>query len=222
MGRAKLVRRRYLRCDSHVWPAISASRPRTIDLADRRSVRGDLAGIRLVPPTASRSLSRLASTASAWSAVRLASASPMPPGSLRRRRRPRAMSSIPRVDRLTIEVSTARRCSRSGGLFSQPVRRRRGLTDRPSPRAVPTQAGRIGLGGLGDSSANDRLFPGTCAHFSLGPEPGDNSVSVHHYGDNSVSVHHYGDNSVSVHHYCFPCIKSVSWIHGKTSKTDRR
>ena len=31
-----------------------------------------------------------------------------------------------------------------------------------------------------------------------------------------------GDNSVSVHHYCFPCIKSVSWIHGKTSKTDRR
>ena len=30
------------------------------------------------------------------------------------------------------------------------------------------------------------------------------------------------DNSVSVHHYCFPCIKSVSWIHGKTSKTDRR
>ena len=25
------------------------------------------------------------------------------------------------------------------------------------------------------------------------------------------------DNSVSVHHYCFPCIKSVSWIHGKTS-----
>ena len=24
-----------------------------------------------------------------------------------------------------------------------------------------------------------------------------------------------------VHHYCFPCIKSVSWIHGKTSKTDR-
>ena len=23
------------------------------------------------------------------------------------------------------------------------------------------------------------------------------------------------DNSVSVHHYCFPCIKSVSWIHGK-------
>ena len=22
------------------------------------------------------------------------------------------------------------------------------------------------------------------------------------------------DNSVSVHHYCFPCIKSVSWIHG--------
>ena len=43
--------------------------------------------------------------------------------------------------------------------------------------------------------------------------------------DNSVSVHHYQtirDNSVSVHHYCFPCIKSVSWIHGKTSKTDRR
>jgi len=31
-----------------------------------------------------------------------------------------------------------------------------------------------------------------------------------------------GDNSVSVHHYCFPCIKSVSWIHGETSKTDRR
>ena len=30
------------------------------------------------------------------------------------------------------------------------------------------------------------------------------------------------DNSVSVHHYCFHCIKSVSWIHGKTSKTDRR
>ena len=30
------------------------------------------------------------------------------------------------------------------------------------------------------------------------------------------------DNSVSVRHYCFPCIKSVSWIHGKTSKTDRR
>ena len=30
------------------------------------------------------------------------------------------------------------------------------------------------------------------------------------------------DNSVSVHHYCFLCIKSVSWIHGKTSKTDRR
>ena len=31
------------------------------------------------------------------------------------------------------------------------------------------------------------------------------------------------DNSVSVHHYyCFPCIKSVSWVHGKTSKTDRR
>src|SRR5271165_97036 len=29
-------------------------------------------------------------------------------------------------------------------------------------------------------------------------------------------------NSVSVHHYCFPCIKSVNWIHGKTSKTDRR
>ena len=29
-------------------------------------------------------------------------------------------------------------------------------------------------------------------------------------------------NSVSVHHYCFPCIKSVGWIHGKTSKTDRR
>ena len=26
----------------------------------------------------------------------------------------------------------------------------------------------------------------------------------------------------AVHHYCFPCIKSVSWIHGKTSKTDRR
>ena len=35
--------------------------------------------------------------------------------------------------------------------------------------------------------------------------------------DNSVS-----DNSVSVHHYCFLCIKSVGWIHGKTSKTDRR
>ena len=77
----------------------------------------------------------------------------------------------------------------------------------------------------------------------------DNSVSVRHYCfpcrqfgvssslllplDNSVSVHHrqFGvssslllplDNSVSVHHYCFPCIKSVSWIHGKTSKTDRR
>jgi len=32
----------------------------------------------------------------------------------------------------------------------------------------------------------------------------------------------FRDNSVSVHHYCFPCIKSVSWIHGKTSKTDRR
>src|SRR5208337_4336078 len=30
------------------------------------------------------------------------------------------------------------------------------------------------------------------------------------------------DNSVSVHHYCFPCIKLVSLIHGKTSKTDRR
>ena len=30
------------------------------------------------------------------------------------------------------------------------------------------------------------------------------------------------DNSVSVYHYCSPCIKSVSWIHGKTSKTDRR
>ena len=30
------------------------------------------------------------------------------------------------------------------------------------------------------------------------------------------------DNSVSVRHYCVPCIKSVSWIHGKTSKTDRR
>ena len=24
------------------------------------------------------------------------------------------------------------------------------------------------------------------------------------------------------YHYCFPCIKSISWIHGKTSKTDRR
>ena len=35
-------------------------------------------------------------------------------------------------------------------------------------------------------------------------------------GDNS------GNNSVSVYHYYFPCIKSVSWIHGKTSKTDRR
>ena len=45
----------------------------------------------------------------------------------------------------------------------------------------------------------------------------DNSVSVGE--DNSVSVE---DNSVSVHHYCFPCIKSVSWIHGKTSKTDGR
>src|SRR5271157_3975103 len=39
--------------------------------------------------------------------------------------------------------------------------------------------------------------------------------------DNSVSGT-IRDNSVSVHHYCFPCIKSVSWIHGKTSKTDRR
>ena len=37
-----------------------------------------------------------------------------------------------------------------------------------------------------------------------------------------VVVAGLGDNSVSVHHYCFPCIKSVSWIHGKTSKTDRR
>ena len=36
------------------------------------------------------------------------------------------------------------------------------------------------------------------------------------------SVSWIQDNSVSVHHYCFPCIKSVSWIHGKTSKTDRR
>ena len=60
--------------------------------------------------------------------------------------------------------------------------------------------------------------------------PGDNSVSVHHYCFpciKSVSWIHGktpdgSDNSVSVHHYCFPCIKSVSWIHGKTSKTDRR
>ena len=37
-----------------------------------------------------------------------------------------------------------------------------------------------------------------------------------------ASLTSYRDNSVSVHHYCFPCIKSVSWIHGKTSKTDRR
>ena len=66
--------------------------------------------------------------------------------------------------------------------------------------------------------------------------PLDNSVSVHHsiavpWGQFGVSsslllplhqVGKLGDNSVSVHHYCFPCIKSVSWIHGKTSKTDRR
>ena len=37
-----------------------------------------------------------------------------------------------------------------------------------------------------------------------------------------VISHRLVDNSVSVHHYCFPCIKSVSWIHGKTSKTVRR
>src|SRR5271166_4978929 len=29
-----------------------------------------------------------------------------------------------------------------------------------------------------------------------------------------LPLHQVGrDNSVSVHHYCFPCIKSVSWIH---------
>jgi hypothetical protein len=37
-----------------------------------------------------------------------------------------------------------------------------------------------------------------------------------------MCLHPSADNSVSVRHYCFPCIKSVSWIHGKTSKTDRR
>jgi hypothetical protein len=51
-----------------------------------------------------------------------------------------------------------------------------------------------------------------CCQWSLGPAVG--CLRLPSLG--------FQDNSVSVHHYCFPCIKSVSWIHGKTSKTDRR
>ena len=41
------------------------------------------------------------------------------------------------------------------------------------------------------------------------------------YQDNSAGqfgVSSSLDNSVSVHHHCFACIKSVSWIYGKTSR----
>ena len=113
--------------------------------------------------------------------------------------------SRPNVRRLPIAEAELIRAFRGGGARLRAggfaLRRRRpGFRPRPghdagscSPRSLRRSLDRTGQFGV------------------------DNSVS-----DNSVSVHHYRDNSVSVHHYCFPYIKSVSWIHGKTSKTDRR
>ena len=51
---------------------------------------------------------------------------------------------------------------------------------------------------------------------------GDTILNFSELGMVSPGTIRCRDNSVSVRHYCFPCIKSVSWIHGKTCKTDRR
>ena len=77
--------------------------------------------------------------------------------------------------------------------------------------------GQFGVGKFGDNSV-------ILVRGQFGVSSGDNSVSVRgQFGVSSGTIRcQFGDNSVSVRHYCFPCIKSVSWIHGKTSKTDRR
>ena len=74
------------------------------------------------------------------------------------------------------------------------------------------------LRALGELAAED-LFPVRPPLDLLHPLAGDQRTRPRGRERRQFRLQ---DNSVSVHHYCFPCIKSVSWIHGKTSKTDRR
>ena len=147
--------------------------------------------------------------------------------------------SRPNVRRLPIAEAELIRAFRGGGARLRAggfaVRRRRpGFRPRPghdagscSPRSLRRSLDRTGQFGVRQFGVTDNSV--SVHHYGRA-----NSVSVHHYESQFVvssslllpletircqfiiiasPASSRGANSVSVHHYCFPCIKSVSWIH---------
>ncbi len=124
--------------------------------------------------------------------------------------------SRPNVRRLPIAEAELIRAFRGGGARLRAggfaVRRRRpGFRPRPghdagscSPRSLRRSLDRTGQFGVRQFGVSSSLLLPLTIRCQF------------------IIIASLGDNSVSVHHYFFPCIKSVSWIHGKTSKTDRR